>query len=105
VFILGFLFILQEQKSDANSGYADLTMTDPVPKEIIKYRKSRFFKDFSVGCGTLILLGILLFVLVPLLILGFKIALWLAVPIAAIIIIVFLVALFGRFVSEVTKRW
>ncbi len=80
-------------------------MTDFTPKEITKYRKSRFFKDFSVGCGTLILLGILIFVLVPLIVLGFKIALWLAVPIAAIIIIVFLVALFGRFVSEVTKRW
>ena len=80
-------------------------MTKFTPKKISRNRQSRLFKDFSVGCGTLILLGILIFVLVPHLILGFKIALWLAVPIAAIIIIVFLVAFFGRFVSEVMKRW
>lgn len=66
---------------------------------------SNFFKDFSVGCGALILLGLLIFVLVPLIILGFKIALWLAVPIVALIIIVVLVALFGRFISETRKRW
>lgn len=66
---------------------------------------SRFFKDFSVGCGTLMLLGLLIFVLVPLILIGFKIALWLAVPVIGLIIIVVLVALFGRFISETRKRW
>ena len=66
---------------------------------------TNFFKDFSVGCGTLILLCLLIFVLVPLIIIGFKIALWLAVPVVALIIIVVLIALFGRFISETRKRW
>lgn len=66
---------------------------------------SSFFKDFSVGCGMLILLGLLIFVLVPLILIGFKIALWLAVPVVGLIIIVVLVALFGRFISETRKRW
>ena len=65
---------------------------------------SNFFKDFSVGCGTLILLGLLIFVLVPLIIIGFKIALWLAVPVIGLIIIVVLVALFGRVISETRRR-
>ena len=66
---------------------------------------SSFFKDFSVGCGALILLGILLFVLVPLILIGFQIALWLAVPVVGLIVIIVLVALFGRFISETRKRW
>jgi len=65
---------------------------------------SDFFKDFSVGCRTLILLGLLIFVLVPLIIIGFKIALWLAVPVIGLIIIVVLVALFGRVISETRRR-
>lgn len=80
-------------------------MTDPDIKEIQRHRKSRFFKDFSLGCAVLVLLGILVFILIPLVVLGFKIALWLAVPVVTIIIIVFLVALFGRVVSEAMRRW
>ncbi len=70
-------------------------------------QKSRFnfFKDFSVGCGTMILLGFLIFVLVPLIFIGFQIALWLAVPVVGLIVIIVLVALFGRFISEAGKRW
>ncbi len=64
-----------------------------------------FFKDFSVGCGALILLALLIFVLVPLIIIGFKIALWLAALLVGLIIIIVLVALFGRFISETRKRW
>jgi len=69
--------------------------------------KSRFnfFKDFSIGCGTMILLGLLIFVLVPLIFISFQIALWLAVPVVGLIVIVLLVALFGRFISEAGKRW
>jgi len=66
---------------------------------------SNFFKDFSVGCGALILLGILIFVLLPLILIGFKIALWLAVPVVGLIVIIVLVALFGRFISETRRGW
>ncbi|MFO7930667.1 MAG: hypothetical protein R6U97_04615 [Desulfosalsimonas sp.] len=70
-----------------------------------QYKRSGFLKDFSVGCAALVLLGILVFVLVPLIIIGFKIALWLAVPVAALILIVLFVALFGRFISNAGKYW
>ncbi|MGM0532074.1 MAG: hypothetical protein ACQER7_12065 [Bacteroidota bacterium] len=62
-------------------------------------------KDFFTGCGTLILIGILIFIIVPLIIIGFKLALWLAVPIIILLIIIFATAVFGRAVSETRKRW
>jgi phosphatidylglycerophosphate synthase len=80
-------------------------MTDSEHKNIEEYRKSSFFKDFSVGCGTLVLLGLLIFVVLPLVAIVFKVALWLAVPIVVVALIVVFVALLGRFVSKARKHW
>ncbi len=76
-----------------------------IDQKIEKIRKSNFFKDFSVGCGTLVLLGILIFVVIPLIAIAFRIALWLAVPVVVVALIVFFVALLGRFVSKTRKHW
>lgn len=75
------------------------------PNKIEDDKKSGFFKDFSVGCGTLVLLGILIFVVLPLVAIAFKIALWLAVPVVVVALVVFAVALLGRFVSKARKHW
>ncbi len=75
-------------------------MNDSNAKQLEKFDKPRFFKDFSMGCGTLVLLGFLIFVIVPLIAIGFKIAMWLAIPIATVILFVFAVTLLGRIVSK-----
>ncbi len=80
-------------------------MTDTEHKNIEEYRKSSFFKDFSVGCGTLLLLGIGIFIVLPLVAIAFRVALWLAVPVVVAALIVFFVALLGRFVSKARKHW
>ncbi|MGM0452457.1 MAG: hypothetical protein ACQERN_04745 [Thermodesulfobacteriota bacterium] len=85
--------------------YSDLKSIGAGINKMTQKDGRNFFKDFSVGCGTLILLGFLLLVLLPLIYIGFKIALWLAIPIVGLLIVVILVALFGRFISEARKRW
>jgi len=65
----------------------------------------RFFKDFSVGCGSLIFLGLVFFVLLPLIFIAFKIALWLLVPVLGVFLIIVSIALFGRLVSYVRRYW
>ena len=66
---------------------------------------SRFSKDFLIGCGTLVLIGVLVFIVLPLVLLGFKLALWLAVPVITLLVIVVGVAMFGRFVNIIRKHW
>lgn len=75
-------------------------MNDYNANQLERSNKPCFFKDFSMGCGTLVLLGFLIFVVVPLIAIGFQIALWIAVPLATIILFVFAVALLGRVVSK-----
>ena len=97
----------KNRKHRFNNGrdFTDLNSIGAGINKMTQRKGSSFFKDFSVGCGALILLGILFFVMVPLILIGFQIALWLAVPVVGLIIIMVLIALFGRFVSEARKRW
>jgi len=78
-------------------------------KQIKKYSEgrhvSRFSKDFLTGCGTLVLIGVLVFIVLPLVLLGFKLALWLAVPVITLLVIVVGVAMFGRFINLIRKYW
>jgi len=80
--------------------YIKAAMKDFNPNQLEKPDKPSFFKDFSMGCGTLVLLGFLIFVIVPLVVIGFQIAMWIAVPVATVILFVFAVALLGRIVSK-----
>ncbi len=66
---------------------------------------SKFSKDFLTGCGTLILIGVLVFIVLPLILLGFKLALWLAVPVITLLVIVAGVAMFGRLINSIRKNW
>ena len=66
---------------------------------------SKFSKDFLTGCGTLVLIGVLVFIVLPLILLGFKLALWLAVPVITLLIIVAGVAMFGRLINSIRKNW
>ncbi|MBS3809012.1 MAG: hypothetical protein KGY38_02510 [Desulfobacterales bacterium] len=66
---------------------------------------SDFFKSFSTGCGALILICFFAFIVAPLILFVFKVTLWIALPVIALLIIIAAVALFGRLIIEIKDRW
>ena len=64
-----------------------------------------FFSDFMAGFGALFIIGIVLFIVVPLLLFTLKIGVAFAIPIAALGAVIILIALFGRFIKFIVKRW
>ncbi len=62
-------------------------------------------QDFFTGCGTLVALGLVVFVVVPLVLFVVKASLAIAVPIAILGVVLFLVAVLGRAVRIVRSRW
>jgi hypothetical protein len=64
-----------------------------------------FFTDFLAGFGALFTIGIVLFIVVPLLLFTLKIGVALAIPIAVLGASIILIALFGKFIKFLIKRW
>ena len=63
-----------------------------------------FFTDFLTGFGALFLIGIILFIVVPLLLFTLKVGVALAVPIAILGACIILIALFGKLIKFLIKR-
>jgi len=63
-----------------------------------------FFTDFLTGFGTLFLIGIILFIVIPLLLITLKIGVALAIPIAVLGACIILIALFGKFIKFLIKK-
>jgi len=62
-----------------------------------------FFTDFLTGFGALFLVGVILFIVVPLLLFVLKVGLALIVPVAVLGACIILVALFGRLIKSLIK--
>ncbi len=74
----------------------------------IEQRNNRileFFSDFITGFGALFVLGIILFVIVPLGMVVLKVGVAFAVPVAILGACIILIALFGRFIKFLIKKW
>lgn len=65
----------------------------------------KFGKDFLTGCGSLILLGIILFVVIPILLFILKISVFLTLIIGIFAIAIVLIASWGRLVNFLRKQW
>ncbi len=63
-----------------------------------------FLTDFLTGFGALFLIGLILFIVVPLLLFTLQIGVALAVPIAILGACIILIALFGRLIKFLIKR-
>ncbi len=63
-----------------------------------------FFTDFLTGFGALFLIGMILFVVVPLLLFTLQVGVALVVPIAILGACIILIALFGRLIKFLIKR-
>lgn len=63
-----------------------------------------FFTDFMTGFGALFLIGVILFIVVPVLLFTLKVGVVLAVPIAILGACIILIALFGKLIKFLIKR-
>jgi hypothetical protein len=70
-----------------------------------KNRTFEFFTDFLTGFGALFILGIILFIVVPLFLVLLKVGVSFAVPVAVFGFCIILIALFGRFIKFLIKKW
>jgi ABC-type bacteriocin/lantibiotic exporter with double-glycine peptidase domain len=65
----------------------------------------QFSKDFFTGCLALIVIGLILFILVPLLIFVLKLSVLVAVPIGLVAAFVIFTAFFGRIINILRRKW
>jgi len=63
-----------------------------------------FFTDFLTGFGALFLIGVILFIVVPVLLFILKVGLALIVPVAVLGACMIVIALFGRLVKSLIKK-
>jgi len=63
-----------------------------------------FFSDFLTGFGALFLIGVILFIVVPVLLFVLKVGLALIVPVAVLGACMILIALFGKFIKALIKK-
>lgn len=62
-------------------------------------------QDFFTGCGTLVVLGLVVFVVIPLVLFVVKASFAIAIPVATVAIVLFLIAVLGRLVRILRSRW
>jgi hypothetical protein len=65
----------------------------------------KFGRDFLTGCLALVVIGIILFILVPLLVLVLKLSVLIVLPIGFLAALVIFTAFFGRIVNILRKKW
>ena len=65
----------------------------------------KFGRDFLTGCLALVVIGIILFILVPLLVLVLKLSVLIVLPIGFLAAVVIFTAFFGRIINILRKRW
>jgi len=65
----------------------------------------KFSRDFLTGCLALVLIGTILFILIPLLILVLKVSVLVVIPIGLFAALVIFTAFFGRIINVLRKRW
>jgi hypothetical protein len=62
-------------------------------------------RDFLTGCVALIVIGVVVFLLIPLLVLVLKVSLLIAIPVGGLVLLLFFTTLFGRIINTLRKRW
>lgn len=69
-----------------------------------KNRFVEFIKDFMAGFGALAVIGLIMFVVIPVLLLIFKVSVALVIPISLFGAFIILIALFGKLVRHLLNR-
>jgi len=68
-----------------------------------KNRFIEFIKDFITGLGALAVVGIILFIIIPVLLLIFKVSVALVIPISLLGAFIIFIALFGKLLRRLFK--
>jgi len=87
--------------------HEDRDLTPPETHEQGHKKKNPFFefiKDFITGFGALIGIGLILFIIVPVLRLIFKVSVALIIPISLFGAFIILIALFGKLIRHLLKK-
>ena len=72
----------------------------PARKYRGKNRRIEFIKDFITGLGAIAVVGIILFIIIPVLLLIFKVSIALVIPISLLGAFIILIALVGKLVRH-----
>jgi hypothetical protein len=64
-----------------------------------------FSRDFLTGCLALVVIGIILFILVPLLVIVLKLSVLVVLPIGFLAALVIFTTFFGRIINVLRKKW
>jgi hypothetical protein len=64
-----------------------------------------FSRDFFTGCLALVLIGIILFILIPVLVFALKLSVLVVLPIGFLAALVIFTAFFGRIINVLRKKW
>jgi hypothetical protein len=83
----------------------DLERAGPLLAQRGPERNASLIEDFFTGCGTLLALGLVVFVVVPFFLFVVKASLAIAIPVAVLALVVFLIAVLGRLVRILRSRW
>ncbi|MCF8053183.1 MAG: hypothetical protein K9L59_18250 [Desulfobacterales bacterium] len=92
----------EKPPQDAQFHHAPPHLSD---KEGGESRPPGFTRDFLTGCLALVAVALIGLVLVPLLILVFKVSALLIVPLGLLAIFVILTAFLGRIINMIRVRW
>lgn len=87
--------------------HKDRGFTPPETHEQGHKKKNAFFefiKDFITGFGSLIVIGLILFIIVPVLLIIFKVSVALIIPISLLGAFIILIALFGKLIRHLLKK-
>ena len=78
---------------------------EKIPGKSEKSFEHKFSQDFLTGCLALVVIGIILFILIPLLVFVLKLSVLVALPIGLIAAVVIFTAFFGRIINVLRRKW
>jgi len=87
----------EEQPEAPKSGEESVKTTVTVPSA------GELGRDFLTGCVSFIAIAVVVFLLTPLLVLVLKVSLLVAIPIGAVVLLLFFTTLFGRIINRLRK--
>jgi len=87
----------EEQPEAPKSGEESVKTTVTAPSA------GELGRDFLTGCVAFIVIAAVVFLLTPLLVLLLKVSLLVAIPIGAVVLLLFFTALFGRIINRLRK--
>ena len=67
--------------------------------------EQKFTQDFLTGCLALVGIGLILFILIPLLVFVLKLSVMVVLPIGFIAAVVIFTAFFGRIINVLRRKW